>query len=133
MLKTSAIVLLALTFSSIAVAQVPSTTTYAAKAGETIDLGPIYWVNAQTCQSLAIAKSDVEMLEGPPGLTFNVKDEMVVPTAQNCKNKVKGGRVMMTIPADIEASSAHVVVRIIHHDRNGEQKRGFAFNILIAH
>jgi hypothetical protein len=114
-------------------AQTPVTSTYAAKAGETIDLGPIYWVNAQTCQSLATAKSDVEMLEGPPGLTFEIKEDMVVPVAQGCKNKIKGGRLLMTVPSDIEAASAHVVVRLIHHDRSGEQKRGFAFNLLIAH
>src|ERR1700730_17527591 len=82
-------------------AQTPPLATYAAKAGETIDLGPIYWVNSQTCQSLATAKSDVEILEGPPGLTIEVKEDMVIPTSINCKNKVKGGRVTLTVPADI--------------------------------
>ena len=135
MLRMMLIAIVAATvgFDDIAHGQATAVPNFAVKAGETIDIGPIYWVNAQTCQSLSTAPSSVEMLEGPAGLKFEVKEGMVVPNAQNCKNQIKGGHIMMSVPEDIEATSAHVILRLIHHDRNGVQQRAFPFNILVAH
>lgn len=116
----------------VAAAQTAPVANYAVRPGETIDLGATYWVNQTTCQSLSTAPSTVEMLQGPPGLKFEVKEGLVTPNAQNCKNQIRGGHIMMTVPDDIEATSAHVILRIIHHDRNGVQNRAFPFNILIA-
>jgi hypothetical protein len=70
------------------------------------------------------------MLEGPAGLKFEVKEGLVVPTAQGCKNKIQGGHIMLTVPEDIEATNAHVTLRII---RNGPQQRAYVFNIVIVH
>ena len=108
--------------------------TYVAKPGETINLGPVMWVSTTTCQSLAVAKTDFEILSGPPGLKVEVREAMVIPNSiGNCKNEVKGAYVWLTVPADIESSNAHIIARVTHHDRNGPQQRGMAFNLMIAH
>ena len=115
-------------------AQQPIVNTYVARPGETINLGPTYWVVPTTCQNIAIAKPDVEILSGPAGLKVEVREAMVIPqNAGNCKNEVKGAHIWLTVPADIEAVTAHIVARITQHDRNGPQPRGFAFNLMIAH
>ena len=118
--------------STSAIAQGPTVQTYAARPGETINLGPVSWVNTTTCQNVAVAKADFEILSGPAGLSIEVREAMVIPNAGSCKNEVKGGYVWLTVPPDIEGPTAHVVTRVIHHDRNGPQARGFAFNLLIA-
>jgi len=57
----------------------------------------------------------------------------VVPNVSgNCHTPVRGGYAWITVPADIEGPSAHIIARVTHHDRNGSQQRGFAFNLLIA-
>lgn len=128
LLATSAAIL-----ATSAMAQTPTPNTYVARPGETINLGPTYWVPPVTCQSVAIAKPDVEILSGPPGLKVDVREAMVVPNnVGNCKNEVKGAYLWLSVPEDIEGGTAHVIARITQHDRNGPQPRGFAFNLMIA-
>jgi hypothetical protein len=127
------LILLAVTLAAPAMAQAPPATTYAARPGETINLGAFYLVNPTTCQNLAVARPDIEVLSGPPDLKFEVREAMVIPQNYGCKNEVKGGYIWLTVPADIAASSAHIIARITHHDRNGPRPLGYAFNLMIAH
>lgn len=120
-------------FSVAAAAQTAPVTPIAIKGGETVDIGPIYWVNSQTCQSLSTTKSDVEILEGPPGITIDVKEDMVIPVAYGCKNKIKGGHIMLTVPEGVETSAARLIIRLTHHAKDGDHKRGMVYNLLIAH
>jgi len=131
MMRTFLFAAAAAIIATAAIAQTP--TTYAVRPGEAINLGAISWVNSTTCQSLAVSKPDVEILSGPPGLAVEVREMMVVPNnVGNCRNEVRGAQVWLTVPPDIEGTSAHVVTRVTHHDRNGPQQRGFAFNLIIA-
>ena len=67
----------------------------AAKSGETIELYPV-WAQAR-CRSTLLAIPEVEVLEGPPELTFSVREQMVLVRAADCPNKIKGGMVIVTV------------------------------------
>src|SRR5215475_1194637 len=123
-MRTFVIAALAACVTVPAAAQSPPVAMFAAKPGESINLGANYWVSAANCQNLALAKPDFEVLSGPPGLKFEFREAMVIPqNVAGCHSEVKGGYVWVHIPDDIEGTSAHVVMRITQHDRNGPQAR----------
>ena len=131
-MRKSMIATIAALCSLPATAQTPPITSYAVRPGETINLGANYWVST-TCQNQALAKPDIEILSGPPGLVFEFRDAMVIPqNIVGCKNEIKGGYIWLTVPPDIEAIDTRVLLRIPQHDRNGPQPRGSAFNLMIA-
>ena len=104
--------------------------TIAMKSGETLDLGPVYYVQQQTCRSLAIAKPEAEILEGPPDVAVTIKEGEVVPRAQGCSNKVRGGQLLLTAPKEIDDPSfARLVIRITHKTRDGDRKFSAVYNL----
>jgi hypothetical protein len=67
----------------------------ALKSGESAELGQVYFIGA-TCQSLLRATPDVEILDGPPGVTASITEEKVVPRTVGCANPVPGGKLVIT-------------------------------------
>jgi hypothetical protein len=114
--------------STVAQAQiVKNVTTIALKSGESADVGVLYFVS--NCKSILKSAPEVEILDGPPGVTVSVKEDMVLPRAQNCANRVKGGRLLVTAK-DIEDSSfSELTIRITYHTRDGDQKRSVIYNV----
>ena len=45
----------------------------ALKSGESFELGDAYWISS-TCNSMLVGTPEVEILDGPPGVTVTVKD-----------------------------------------------------------
>lgn len=109
-------------------AQTPVILTIALKSGETQDLGPVYFV--RNCRSISIAKPEVEILEGPPDTAVTIKDEDVVPRNQGCANKVRGGKLLITAPKEIEDPSfTRLIIRITYKSRDGDTKRSLTYNL----
>jgi hypothetical protein len=78
------------------------------KNGETLMLMDSYMIS-RDCKSLLKAPPQVEIMEGPPGVTVNLKEDMVTPYGHNCARPIKGGKV--TISAnDVEAYSHTTLV-----------------------
>lgn len=77
------------------------------KSGESVDLGPVYWV--QGCTSLLVNVVGVDLLEGPPGITLSVRREDVLPERPGCTKKVNGGVIVASVK-DV-AAPAHGVLR----------------------
>ena len=51
--------------------------TIALKSGETDQLTDLYFVS--NCKSILKSAPEVEILDGPPGVTVSVKEDMVLP------------------------------------------------------
>ncbi len=121
-------VFLAFSLSGPALAQ-PITSSYALKSGESVDINDLYWV--ANCKSLLTAPPEVTIMDGPPGVSAEVKEAMVVPRVQQCAKPVKGG--ILTLKADnIEDESNTVVtLRIRYKTKDGVRDKSMSFNLAL--
>jgi hypothetical protein len=115
-------------FATAAPAQiVKSVATIALKSGENAEVGVLYFVS--NCQSLLTKTPEVEILDGPPGVTAAVRDDMVLPRAQRCANKVKGGTLIIAAKNIEDPSFGELTIRVTYHTRDGERKFSTIYNI----
>jgi hypothetical protein len=90
------------------------------KSGETLSLGESYLIS-RDCKSLLKAPTEVEIMEGPPGVTVSMNEAMVTPYGHNCARPVKGAKVTLNAK-DIEFySHTTFVLRFKHITREGNQ------------
>jgi hypothetical protein len=101
----------------------------ALKSGETADLGPLYYV--YNCKSVLKATPDAEIIEGPPGVTVSVREEMVLPRFQNCAKKVQGGMLVVTAKDIDDQSYTNMTIRITYKTKDGERKRSHVYAIAL--
>ena len=97
------------------------------KSGETVQLGPVYWV--ANCKSLLKSFSGVDILEGPPGLRLSIKEDMVYARRQKCPDKVKGGYVMATVKEVKTAVSGTLKYRVRYSTVDGQQQSNHSVTI----
>jgi hypothetical protein len=83
----------------------------ALKSRESAELGDIYYVNGD-CKSLLKATPVVEILDGPPGVTAEIKEDKIVPRAFSCTKPVPGGKLIITATEIEEYGRARMVLRI---------------------
>lgn len=103
--------------SSAAPAPKPSDAEISLKAGESVDLIPVYWVEG--CTSLLVTVVGVDVLEGPPGVTLTIRREDVVPNRQGCSNKVNGGVVVASVKDVPAAIRSTLRYRVRYKTQNG--------------
>jgi hypothetical protein len=72
--------------------------TIALKSGESAEVGDLYFVT--NCRSILKGTPDVEILDGPPGISVAIKAAMVTPRAQRCSNQVPGGKLVISADKD---------------------------------
>lgn len=112
---------------SVVAANAQSEGNIALKNGESVELGTVYWI--ANCHSIMIGLPEVEILEGPPGLTLAVKEAMVLPRRQNCANKVSGG-ILFAAAAEVkDRVQAKLVYRIKYKTKDGDRQRSATFNV----
>jgi hypothetical protein len=78
------------------------------KNGETLPLGHAYMIS-RDCKSVLKALPDVEIMEGPPGVTVKLEEEAVTPHTHNCARPVKARKVSLSAK-DIEFYSHTTLV-----------------------
>jgi len=83
----------------------------ALKSGESAELGQVYYIGA-TCKSLLKSTPEVEILDGPPGITAAIREEMVVPRSVGCAKPVPGGKLIITAKEIEDYGRARLVLRI---------------------
>ena len=99
----------------------------ALKSGESTEVGNVYYVT--NCKSLLKSTPEVEILDGPPGVSASIKEAMVLPRFQNCPAKVSGGTLVVSAK-DIEDSSySRLTLRIIYKTKDGDRKVSHVFNL----
>jgi hypothetical protein len=99
----------------------------ALKNGETIEVGKVYW--ASHCKSLLKATPEVEILDGPDGVTAAIREEMVLPRRQRCGNKVAGGVLTFTAKGIEDQSYSNLTIRVTFKTRDGDRKFSNVYNI----
>ena len=83
----------------------------ALKNGESAELGQVYFIS-RNCKSLLKGKPEVEILDGPPGVTAVIREEKVVPRGLSCANPVPGGKLVITAKDIEDYSRTRLVLRI---------------------
>jgi hypothetical protein len=64
------------------------------------------------CKSLLKAVPEVEILDGPPGVTAAIKGDKIVPRGFGCTKPVSGGKLIITANEVEEYGRARMVLRI---------------------
>lgn len=96
-----------------------------AKNGESIELGPIYWVT--NCRSIMVGLPEVEVLEGPPQVALTVKEAQVLPRRQGCAAKVSGGTLMLNTEGVTEPAEAKLTYRLKYKTKEGDRQTSSSF------
>ena len=98
------------------------------KSGESYEYGPFYVVI--NCRSMLKGTPAAEIVEGPPGVSVTMKDEMVLPRAHNCPNRVLGATMVISAGKEIEdPSDTRLIVRVTYKTRDGDKKSNNTFNL----
>jgi hypothetical protein len=106
-----------------------STRSIALKNGESVDLMPVF--GEKNCRSILTATPTVEVLEGPPQIKVTVREEMVAPRHAACKDKIKGGVVVVTAN-DVKArTEGKLTFRIKYKGKDGERQTAHTYNVTL--
>jgi hypothetical protein len=97
----------------------------AVKNGETIDLGSVYYVS--NCRSIMIGLPEIEVLEGPSGVTLGIREEPVLPRRQSCAAKVAGGTLTLTAKDVTEQAEAKLTYRVKYQTKDGPRETSNSF------
>jgi hypothetical protein len=97
----------------------------ALKNGETIQVGSVYWV--MNCRPVMIGLPEIEILEGPAGVTLSIKEEEILPRVQGCATKVPGGRLMMSAKDITEPMEARVTYRLSYKTKDGPRQTSHSY------
>jgi hypothetical protein len=101
----------------------------ALKDGESIDLLPVF--GERRCQSILTATPTVEVLEAPPEVKVTVREEMVMPRRAACKDKIKGGVVVVTANGVKARSEGKLTFRIKYKGKDGERQTAHTYNVTL--
>ena len=69
-----------------------------------------------------IGLPEIEILEGPAGVTLSIKEEEVLPRVHGCAAKVPGGRLMMSVKGITEQTEAKVTYRLNYKTKDGPRQ-----------
>jgi hypothetical protein len=101
----------------------------AVKNGETIDLGPVYYVS--NCRSIMVGLPEVEVLEGPTGVTVAIREEPVLPRRQSCAAKVAGGTLTLTANGVTERAEARLTYRVKYQTKDGPREASNSYLVSV--
>jgi hypothetical protein len=101
--------------------------TIALKSGESTEVTKLYWVEG--CRSTLKSPPEVEILDGPPQVTAEVKEAMVLPRVQNCSKPVQGGILVLSAKDIEDPSFSRLTLRVIYKTRDGDRKISGVFNL----
>ena len=93
----------------------------ALKSGESAELGDVYYISHE-CRSLLKAAPQVEILDGPPGITAAIKEGPIVPRTYGCTKPVPGGKLILTANEIEEYGRARMVLRIKLKTSQGDRQ-----------
>jgi len=90
------------------------------KAGQSADLGPVYWV--EKCQSILKRIVAIEKLSGPANVTLSIREQSVQARRQNCPGDIPGGMVVATAGAVAAAGTESIEYRVIYDTQVGTRQ-----------
>jgi hypothetical protein len=102
----------------------------ALKNGDSTELGDVFYINTN-CKSMLKSTPEVEILDGPPGVTAAINSAKVVPRAYSCAKPVSGGKLVITAKDVQDYSYTRMVLRIRYKTSNGDRERSESINIAL--
>jgi hypothetical protein len=102
----------------------------ALKNGETIEVSNLYFIGTN-CRALTTATPEVEVLDGPPGVSVAIKPAMIVPRSYGCAKPISGGKLFFSAKEIDDYSHSTMVVRITYKTREGDRQRSQRFNLTL--
>ena len=102
----------------------------ALKNGDSTELGDVYFINTN-CKSVLKSTPEVEILDGPPGVTAAISAAKVVPRGYSCANPVSGGKLVITAKDVRDYSYTRMVLRIRYKTLDGDRERSENINIAL--
>jgi hypothetical protein len=101
----------------------------ALKSGESIEVGNLSWTS--NCRSLLKSVPEVEILDGPPGVTASVKEAMVIPRTANgnCAKPVQGGKLVIAAKDIEDESNSTLTLRITYRTRDGDRQLSQVYSL----
>ena len=102
----------------------------ALKNGETVEVSNVYFIGSN-CRALTTATPEVEVLDGPPGVTAAIKSAMVTPRTYGCAKPISGGKLYLSAKEISDYSHSTMVVRITYKTREGDRQRSQHFNVTL--
>lgn len=103
----------------------------ALKSGESAELSNVWFVTRNDCKSVLKSTPEVQILDGPPGVTATVNAAEVMPRGLGCTRPVSGGKLVITANDIQEYSHTEVTLRINYKTLDGDRQRGETFNITL--
>jgi hypothetical protein len=100
------------------------------KNGESTELGNVFFINTN-CKSMLKTTPEVEILDGPPGVTAAVNAAQVVPHGYGCAKPVAGGKLVITAKDVEDYSYTRMVLRIRYQTLDGPRERTENINIAL--
>ncbi len=101
----------------------------AVKSGESVDLMPVF--GEKNCRSILTETPTVEVLEGPPEVKVSVREEMVAPRRAACKDKIKGGVVVLTANGAKARTEGKLTFRVKYKGRDGERQTAHTYDVVL--
>jgi hypothetical protein len=101
----------------------------ALKNGESVDLLPVF--GEKNCRSILTETPKVEVLEAPPELKVTVREEMVAPRRAACKDKIKGGVVVVTVNEVKARTEGKLTFRVKYKGKDGDRQTAHTFNVTL--
>lgn len=102
----------------------------ALKNGESTELGNVFFITTN-CKSMLKATPEVEILDGPPGVTAAVNAADVVPRGLSCAKPVAGGKLVITAKDVEDYSYTRMVLRIKYQTLDGPRQRTENLNLAL--
>ena len=99
----------------------------ALKSGESQEVSEIYYQVG--CVSQLKSPPRVEIVQGPPGVTAELKEAMVTPRFQQCANPIKGAKLVLSVKEVEDPSFSQLTLRIVYDTREGERKLAHVYNL----
>jgi hypothetical protein len=113
--------------SGLSSTEVRAQQSIALKNGESAELTSVWYV--ANCRSIMIGLPEVEILEGPPGLTLSIKEANVLPRRGNCANQVPGGILVATAKDVTEPVQGKLIYRIKYKTKDGDRQVANTYNV----
>jgi hypothetical protein len=140
-MRTSAKSLLAILYVGITVAfgcagaqaqnmTIKGSNTISLKNGESEELGEFYY--QRNCISLLNKAPQVEVVQGPPGVTAELKEAMVLAREFKCPNLIKGFKLFVSAKNIEDPSYSQLILRIAYDTREGERKQSQIINLYLV-
>jgi hypothetical protein len=108
----------------------PRAISIALKNGETAEITNVFFVG-HNCRAMTTATPEVEVLDGPPGVSAVIKPAMVTPRGLNCSKPISGGKLYFEAKEIGDYSHSTMVVRITYKTKEGDRQRSQNFNVTL--